>query len=242
MIEGGYYIKARKIQESEIAFCPPHVREIWDWFMLKANHTERNGIKRGSLFTSISDIREGLKWFVGYRKEMYSKSKCEMSMNWLRKRGMITTMKTTRGMIITICNYDTYQNPENYENNNDKCTKPTRNQQTHDTIHKNDKELKEINNIPPSLNFVKNYCLERKNNVDAEKWYNFYEAKGWMIGKNKMKDWKAAVRTWEGDVKLKNTELNYKEMCKLVEKEGRGIWDEYKTVTLSNGKKGWVKK
>lgn len=56
-----------------------------------------------------------------------------------------------------------------------------------------------INNIftPPTAIDVKNYCLERKNNVDAESFINFYASKGWMIGKNKMKDWKACVRTWE---------------------------------------------
>jgi len=50
---------------------------------------------------------------------------------------------------------------------------------------------------PPSLEEVQSYCKERNNKVDAGKWYDFYSAKGWMIGKNKMKDWKAAVRTWE---------------------------------------------
>ena len=49
----------------------------------------------------------------------------------------------------------------------------------------------------PSIDEVKAYCRERNKGLDAEKWYDFYEAKGWMIGKNKMKDWKAAVRTWE---------------------------------------------
>lgn len=50
---------------------------------------------------------------------------------------------------------------------------------------------------PPNLEEVKEYCSERQNKVDAEKFINFYEAKGWMVGKNKMKDWKAAIRTWE---------------------------------------------
>lgn len=49
----------------------------------------------------------------------------------------------------------------------------------------------------PTLDEVKAYCLQRRNNVDPEKWFNFYESKGWMIGKNKMKSWQAAVRTWE---------------------------------------------
>ena len=44
---------------------------------------------------------------------------------------------------------------------------------------------------------MKAYCDERKNNVDADKFIDFYESKGWLIGKNPMKDWKACVRTWE---------------------------------------------
>jgi hypothetical protein len=51
--------------------------------------------------------------------------------------------------------------------------------------------------VPPTVDEIKEYCLERNNNVDAEKFYDFYQAKGWMVGKNKMKDWKACVRTWE---------------------------------------------
>lgn len=54
------------------------------------------------------------------------------------------------------------------------------------------------NFVKPTVEEVRNYCIERKNNVDPEKFIDFYEAKDWYIGKNKMKDWKAAVRTWEG--------------------------------------------
>lgn len=50
---------------------------------------------------------------------------------------------------------------------------------------------------PPSLDEVRAYCLERHNGIDPEQWYDFYASKGWMIGKNRMKDWRAAVRTWE---------------------------------------------
>ena len=49
----------------------------------------------------------------------------------------------------------------------------------------------------PTLDSVKSYCIERNNNIDAEAFLDFYESKDWKIGKNKMKDWKAAVRTWE---------------------------------------------
>jgi len=66
------------------------------------------------------------------------------------------------------------------------------------SINKN-KEIK-LNNklfIKPSVNDVELYCIERNNKVDAISFVNFYESKGWFVGKNKMKDWRAAVRTWE---------------------------------------------
>jgi predicted phage replisome organizer len=50
---------------------------------------------------------------------------------------------------------------------------------------------------PPSLDDVSAYCKERGNTVDAETFIDFYSGKGWMVGKNKMKDWKACIRTWE---------------------------------------------
>ncbi len=49
----------------------------------------------------------------------------------------------------------------------------------------------------PTLDEVKAYCTERKNNVDPERWFDYYTSNGWKVGKNPMKDWKAAVRTWE---------------------------------------------
>jgi len=52
---------------------------------------------------------------------------------------------------------------------------------------------------PPTLEEVKNYCQERNNSVNPEKWIAHYQSNGWKVGKNSMRDWKAAVRTWEGN-------------------------------------------
>ena len=49
----------------------------------------------------------------------------------------------------------------------------------------------------PTIDEVKEYCLERKNGVDAQRWFDYYESNGWKVGKNPMKDWKACIRTWE---------------------------------------------
>jgi len=50
---------------------------------------------------------------------------------------------------------------------------------------------------PPTVEDVREYCIERKNGIDPERFVNHYESKGWKIGKSPMKSWKAAVRTWE---------------------------------------------
>lgn len=50
---------------------------------------------------------------------------------------------------------------------------------------------------PPTLDAVRNYCIERNNDVDPERFVDYYTSNGWKVGKNSMKDWKAAVRTWE---------------------------------------------
>tara|TARA_Y100000389_G_scaffold61937_1_gene57968 strand:+ start:1058 stop:1693 length:636 start_codon:yes stop_codon:yes gene_type:complete len=51
--------------------------------------------------------------------------------------------------------------------------------------------------IPPPREWVSDYCRERSNTVDVDTFMDFYTMKGWVVGKSKMKDWKAAVRTWE---------------------------------------------
>lgn len=66
----------------------------------------------------------------------------------------------------------------------------------------------------PTLDEVKNYCILRKNNIDSQAFIDFYESKGWQIGKEIMKSWKACVRTWESREK-KNPKSNSKGMSKI---------------------------
>ena len=73
-----------------------------------------------------------------------------------------------------------------------------------DSIDKNNKNNRGVF-VKPTVDEVKEYCKSRNNGVDPEVFIDFYESKGWMIGKNKMKDWKAAVRTWERSRKEKQS-------------------------------------
>lgn len=131
-IFGGYYLKARKFNNSKIAHCVPHIREIWDWLIMNANHkpyTTKKGttINRGQILTTYKDIQEGLHWYDGFIKKTYKKHHVDTTMRTLRAEAMVTTRKTTLGIIITICNYDIYQNPDNYkkDNGNDSATATT---------------------------------------------------------------------------------------------------------------------
>lgn len=81
------------------------------------------------------------------------------------------------------------------------------------------------NFVPPSVEEVSTYCLSRCNDVDPERFVDFYSAKGWMVGKNKMKDWKACVRTWEqrqkGESHGKRDVAADDGICKQLAREGK---------------------
>jgi hypothetical protein len=83
--------------------------------------------------------------------------------------------------------------------------------------------------VPPTLEEVQEYCKERNNNVDAERFIDFYESKGWMVGKNKMKDWKASVRTWERQNNKSNRKDDFaqtdysNELDEIIDLSMRGV-------------------
>lgn len=64
----------------------------------------------------------------------------------------------------------------------------------------------------PTLSEIKQYCIERGNKVDAQHFFDYYESNGWRVGKNSMKNWQAAVRTWErSEYRKPNSKKNSKE-------------------------------
>ena len=106
---------------------------------------------------------------------------------------------------------------------------PTENPPQLNTKEENTKELinKEVSkkeNIqkkerfaPPSVEEVRAYCLERGNNIDPETFVDFYTSKNWMVGKTKMKDWKASVRTWERNNKNRQTPYKPKQVDTFID-------------------------
>lgn len=128
-----------------------------------------------------------------------------VALDHLKLTGELTDRRQGNVRIITVVKWNEYQS----------CDRPndipmTDQCQTNDRPMTADKEYKNIKNIknkeyknnikrfiPPSLEEVRAYCEERKNRVDPQHFIDFYASKGWMVGKNHMKDWKASVRTWE---------------------------------------------
>ena len=84
----------------------------------------------------------------------------------------------------------------------------------------------------PTLSQITQYCIERNNCVNAEQFYDYYESNGWKVGKNAMKDWKAAVRTWEKNNYNKPAKSNKQNAIDVVNKLMReyGGEDEQSTT------------
>lgn len=115
----------------------------------------------------------------------------------LESTGEVAIKSTNKYSVFTVKNYDLYQAKGKQEADN----RQAEGKQRATTKESKEGKKEKNNNIkrftPPTYEQVSTYCKERRNTVNAERFLDFYESKGWMVGKNKMKDWKAAVRNWE---------------------------------------------
>lgn len=171
----------------------------WEWFnkseavhlfmylILKANHKDGQwqgiDIKKGQFVTSYGKISADTGISLQTIRTLLKK---------FENTNEINIQTTNKYSIVTICKYECYQ-----QENEDTNKQVTNKQQTTNnqlTTNKNDKNEKKF--IPPTFNEVLEYCMQNNLDIDGVRFINFYESKGWMVGKNKMKDWKAAIRTW----------------------------------------------
>lgn len=181
------------------------VRTLFIHCLLKANYknTKWKGqtINAGEFITSIASLA---------RETGLSQQQTRTALFKLKSTYELTIKTTSRYSIITVNSWRKWQTGQ-------QANEQTSNKQsTTDKEYKNNK-----NNIyrerkifqKPTIEEIKNYCLERNNSVDAQRFFDYYESKGWMIGKNKMKDWKAAIRTWEqNNTKYKNDNVSQEEI------------------------------
>ena len=162
---------------------------LWIYLLLKANHKEKTWqtirIGKGQMVTSEAKLSS---------ETGLSRQQVRTALKKLISTNEITKSTTSNYTIITVNKWAEYQ-CSNQEDNQPSTREITSGATTTKEI-KNIRN-KEFNNIHPSIEDVRAYCQERKNSVDPERWINYYTSNGWKVGKNPMKDWKAAVRTWE---------------------------------------------
>lgn len=172
---------------------------FWCYCIMKASHKNIHSV------IGFQDIEILPGQFIYGRKKAseetgLSERETRTCLQSLIKMQNVTIKTTNKFSIITIINWDSYQaqDEDNDQQNDQQLTnnRPTTDQQL--TTYKNEKNEKKRNIfIVPSFDEVQAYCLSRNNGINPQAFIDYYAARGWMLGKSKMKDWKAAVRTWE---------------------------------------------
>lgn len=195
----------------------------WEWYrdintktlflhcLLKANWKDGRfqgvDIPRGSFATSYQSLAD---------ETGLSVKNVRTAINHLKTTGEVAVNRHPKFSVITVKNYCLYQTDgiitgsQLAEDGQSTGSQPA-------TIEEGKKGRREERNnrvvrfAPPTLENVMGYCQEKGYDVDAERFIDFYESKGWMVGKNKMKDWRAAVRNWARQDKQDDAEKKQKQ-------------------------------
>lgn len=231
----GYIKIHRKFRDWEW-YSEPVVKDVFLHLLITASWEDSrykgHEIKAGQTIITVSGLASELG---------VSTRQVRTAIEKLESTGEITRKTTNRFTVVTVENWSLYQ--ADYDDDGKQMTNKrqtddkqmTNGWQTDDkrTLYKEYKKtrIQENNNsartrvshgdgvskfTKPTLQEVKAYCIERKNDVDPERFIDFYESNGWMVGKNKMKDWRAAVRNWERNKASKS--------AGQVQQEGRLDW------------------
>lgn len=237
----GWIKTYRKIQDCWIWLDkePFDKRSAWIDLLLTANHSDKkllfNGslitVKRGQILTSIRKLSEKWKW---------SYDKCSRFLKILESDGMLQKQSDNFRTLLTIVNYELYQDVtctnECADNGaiRTQASEQSSEQSEHGQVTnknvKNDKNDKNVKNnifVPPTVQEVKDYLSSVGSSLDAESFVAFYESKGWMIGKNKMKSWKSAIVTWEKKAGIKRVKPKEQPLpFEPTEEEHINLWDD----------------
>lgn len=202
----------RQIQENWLWKDKPFSQgQAWIDLLMLANYEDKKTPYKGEVITcergtvnlSITELAKRWGW---------SRDKTRRFLSTLESDEMVRVKATKHRTTVTIENYAFY-NDVPATNRQPIDNKPTTSRQQAD-ITNNINNINNINNgnnsigasndapsttkfIKPTLQEVQDYCKERNNSIDVQHFIDHYESNGWKVGKTPMKDWKAAVRTWE---------------------------------------------
>ena len=199
---------------------------IWTWLLLKAAWRESDVLFDDKRITlKPGDLPPVSRRTIASELHI-SESKVQRVLKRFEIEHQIEQQMGSKSRLISIVSWDEYQQGEQQSEPqvNHKRT-PSEPQVNTIEEYKNNKNTK--NNIykrfsPPTIEEVRAYCNERGNNVDPEKFIDFYESKGWMVGKTKMKDWRAAVRNWERNSASKSSNNDLDDFYKMSREWAQG--------------------
>lgn len=193
----------------------------WEWYsdintfrlfihlLLKANYKdmsfEGQTIRRGQLVTSLPKLAAGTALSV---------RQVRVSLEHLKMTGEVTSKSYPKYRVITIVRYDDYQSSDRQDDRQmtgETSAKRQASDSQNDSKYRNIEQIEEYRNIespstrerttakrfvPPTKEEILDFCLEEGYGIDVDYLYDYYSSKGWKIGRDSMKDWKAAVRNW----------------------------------------------
>ena len=214
-------------------------------------------VKRGQVLVSIRGLKR--RWARKDEEENIITPSVHTVLRFLRlleEDGMITrTLGEHQTSLITICNYARYQVTSNADSNahsnahsnadsnadsNAPLIKNIRNEETKEIQEVTGARARSSKFVAPTFEEVQAYINEKQYNFDAAHFIDYYTSNGWRVGKNPMKDWKAAVRNWARS-EHRNQQPNKQPYGNTfgnnpdVEKAKRDAeWAEYVTETLNN--------
>ena len=209
----GHIALYRKLLDNPIACKDADHLAVWIWLLLNASWKEHDVIWDNQRITLKPGQLPPTGRKVISQKLKISESKVQRILKSFENEHQIEQQTTNRNRLITIVSWDEYQYSEQLDEQQVNSKRTASEQQVNSKRTQQNKGNKgntgnngnngntyiahKRNVIPPTLEMVDEYIREKGYNVDAEQFIDFYESKGWFVGKNKMKDWQAAVRTWE---------------------------------------------
>ena len=192
MAKDGFIVINRKITKWQW-WTNCTMRGLFIYLLVKANWSDGmfqgQVVKRGQLITSYDKIAAD--------NDLNRKTVIKY-INLLCGTGELLKESNNRWTTLTIVNYAKYQDITYGGGLQNGLRNGLRNGHDITIINKN----KQINNregtfTPPTLEMVTDYCKERNNSLNPQLFIDYYNSNGWKVGKNSMKDWKAAIRSWE---------------------------------------------
>jgi hypothetical protein len=195
-MQEGWIKLNRQIQEHWLWKDEPFDKaRAWIDLLLLANHEEHKSIYEGKLIVcKRGEVNRSISWLAN--RWQWNRKTVRKFLSILESDGMVVVNTTTHWTTITIVNWDFYQ----VDGITKRTTKGTTTGQPRDT-YKNDKNEKNINNnvfTPPTLEEIKAYCQERKNDVDAKQFFDYFQAGHWIDSEGKpVRNWKQKLITWE---------------------------------------------